>query len=253
MYIYEHRSGFSLERGLGQSPASASYNLPGLPFDPKRDYILAPEVLDAVEKVLSTPIPQSHLATLGTSVNPLMLERGLTIHRYPNGSLYIGSVRFGSKPRKTATGNMVYPTMVDVSPLDNVEPGTGKLISQVPPWLFVHTHTPVEETPGIPSGVRKENTSLYGDLYSLQNHPTEQLGILTIGVNTVIANFRTSSQPIPFSLAIRDPIRGPTNLGPTEIFGSHKAAARKFRWMYHSPTVTGYYAGDLRTGRAMPV
>lgn len=42
---------------LGQSvPLPASYNTPGVTFDPQADYILAPEVMVAVEKLLSTPV-----------------------------------------------------------------------------------------------------------------------------------------------------------------------------------------------------
>ncbi len=239
--------------GLGQSvPPSIPYNQPGQPLNPQADYILAPEVMDAVETLLSTQVPSAHLSALGSNVNPLMVERVLTIFRYDDGRIQVGPVKFGAAPQKvTITGSIMtggpmrYPSTPDLALAINVG-------SQAHPWLFIHTHPTVNPIPEVPSGISQRNSSLSGDLYLLRNGPRRQIGILTIGLNKVITNFRNWSEAIPFSLAIRDPIEGETNYEATGVLDTHKAAATKLRWIFRRPTVTGYYTGDLRTGIARP-
>ena len=62
-YYYPNQAAFVMERySLGQSvPSPVSYNTPGVTFDPQSDYILAPEVMAAVETLLSTRVPPTHL------------------------------------------------------------------------------------------------------------------------------------------------------------------------------------------------
>ena len=248
-----HRAWPLLWYGLGQGvPASGSYTQPGQPLNPQTDYILAPAVMDAVGTLLSTPVPAQHLAALGSNVNPLMVERALTIFRYDDGRLQDGPVKFGAAPQKvTITGStmtggpMRYPSTPDLALAINVG-------SQAHPWLFIHTHPTVNPIPEVPSGISQRNSSLSSDLYLLRNGPRRQIGILTIGLNKVITNFRNWSEAIPFSLAIRDPIKGETNYEATGVLDTHKAAATKLRWIFRRPTVTGYYTGDLRTGIARP-
>jgi hypothetical protein len=248
------------QHALGQSvPSPVSYNKPGVTFDPQSDYILAPEVMVAVEKLLSTAVPAGHLTALGSNVNPLMVERGLTIFRYDDGRLQVGLIRFGAKPRKetktgsiTSGGSLRYSVEVDVGPWENIDATTGSVISQARPWLAIHTHPNVNKVSEAPSGIQQENNLLSGDLYILRREPDYQIGIMTIGVNDVIVNFRTAPQTIPFTLALRDPIKGPTDYSATSILGSHKAAATALRLMFQRPTISGYYTGDLRVGRATP-
>ena len=120
------------------------------------------------------------------------------------------------------------------------------------PWLYIHTHPAVQKYPELPSGISQENTRLSGDLYVLRNEPNRQIGIMTIGVNSVIANFRNAPQPIPFSLAIRDPLKAHRTMEKPPILASHKSADTALRLIFRRPTVSGYYIGDLRTGRAAP-
>ena len=259
-YYYPNQAAFVMERyGLGQDVASpASYNTPGLTFDPQSDYILAPEVMDAVGKLLSKRVPEAHLMALGSNANPLMVERGLTIFRYDDGRLQVGPVGFGANPRKekatgsiTSGGSIRYSVKMDLGPWESIDQ-TGKVMSQARPWLFIHTHPNVIKAPEVPSGIRKENSLLSGDLYMLRRESDHQIGIMTIGVNECIENFRTAPQALPFTLALRDPIKGPTDYGPTPVLERHKAAATALRLMFRSPTVSGYYTGDLRTGKAAP-
>ena len=239
--------------GLAQSvPPSIPYNQPGQPLNPQADYILAPEVMDAVETLLSTPIPAAHLSALGSSVNPLMVERVLTIFRYDDGRFQVGPVKFGAAPQKVTItgsimtgGSMRYPATPDLASSINIG-------GQAFPWLFIHTHPMVNPIPEIPSGIQQVNSSISGDLYLLRREPKRQIGILTIGVNSAITNFRNWTETIPFSLAIRDPIKGHTNYRPTSLLDTHNAAATALRLIFRRPTVSGYYTGDLRTGRAAP-
>jgi hypothetical protein len=260
---YPYQAAFVTERyALGQDVSSlASYNTPGVTFDPQSDYILAPEVMDAVEKLLSTRVPDAHLRDLGSNVNALMVERGLTIFRYDDGRLQEGQVIFGAKPRKETTsgsitsgGSIRYSVELDVGPWTSIDATTGKVMSQARPWLFIHTHPNVNTVPEVPSGIRQENSLRSGDLYSLRRESDHQIGIMTIGVNSEIANFRSAPQtiPIPFTLALRDPIKGPASYRATVLLETHKAAATALRSMFPRPTVSGYYTGDLRTGRATP-
>lgn len=260
-YYYPNQAAFVMERyGLGQDVASpASYNTPGLTFDPQSDYILAPEVMDAVGKLLSKKVSEAYLMALGSNANPLMVERGLTIFRYDDGRLEVGPVRCGANPRKeqttgsiTSGGSIRYSVKMDLGPWESIDPTTGKVMSQARPWLFIHTHPNVTKAPEVPSGIRKENSLLSGDLFMLRHEADHQIEIMTIGVNERIENFQTAPQVIPFILALRGPIKGPTDYGPTRDLETHKAAATALRLMFQSPTVSGYYTGDLRTGRATP-
>jgi hypothetical protein len=248
------------QHALGQGvPSPASYNTPGVTFDPRSDYILAPEVMDAVDKLLSRKVPKAHLMDLGSNVDPLMVERALVIFRYDDGLLRIDAVYFGTAPRKAKTtgsilggGATIYSAKPVLDPIPRTD-AAGRVLSQAaPPWLLIHTHPNVNKIPEVPSGIRKENSLLSGDLYTLRREPNRQFGIMTIGVNECIEDFRTARQAIPFTLALRDPIKGPTDYGPTPVLQTHKAAATALRLMFRSPTVSGYYTGDLRTGRATP-
>jgi hypothetical protein len=256
MYIfyYPHPTACVPESyGLNQdAPSSVAYNQPGQALNPTSDYILAPEVLDAVEMLLSTAVPAQHLMSLGSNVDPLMVERVLTIFRYDDGRLQVSPVKFGAAPLKetrtgsiTSSGQMRYTATPDLDLSVNIG-------GQAVPWLFIHTHPTVNPIPEVPSGISAVNNSLSGDLYILRNGPRRQIGILTIGVNNVIANFRNAPQPIPFSLAIRDPLKGPTDYSATRVLDTHKAAATALRLIFRRPTVSGYYTGDLRSGRAVP-
>jgi hypothetical protein len=234
--------------GFGQGvPLPASYTQPGQPLNPQSDYILAPDVMDAVGSLLSTQVPVAHLAALGSNADPLMIERGLIIYRYDDGRLRVGKVNFGTLGVRTSEGTTRYSVKLEYHTF--MDAGTGQVAY---PWLYIHTHPAVQKYPEVPSGISQENTRLSGDLYVLRNEPTRQIGIMTIGVNSVIANFRNAPQPIPFSLAIRDAITGPTNYRKTAILESHKAADTALRLIFRRPTVCGYYTGDLRTGRAVP-
>ena len=261
-YSYPDRACSRVEwYALGQDVSSpASYNTPGLTFDPQSDYTLAPQVMDAVETLLSTRVPAGHLSDLGSNVNPLMVERGLTVFRYDDGRLQVSPVKFGDKPQKeTITGSITsgesirYPVKLDGDAWIRTNATTGEM-SEGLPWLFIHTHPNVNKVPEVPSGIRQENSALFGDLNLLRHQPDHQIGILTIGVNDVIRNVRGARQAIPFSLALRDPIKGPTNYNyrVSEELGTHKAAATALRQIFRSPTVSGYYTGDLPTGRATP-
>ncbi|MBS0153064.1 MAG: hypothetical protein JSS38_00585 [Nitrospira sp.] len=181
-----------------------------------------------------------------------MVERALTIFRYDDGRLQTGSVKFGASPQKetitgstTSSGLMRYPATPDLSLSVNIG-------GQASPWLVIHTHPTVNPIPEVPSGIRQVNSSLSGDLYLLRNGPKRQIGIITIGMNNVITNFQNWPDVIPFSLAIRDPINGPTNYEPTRLLDTHKAAATVLRLIFRRPTVSGYYTGDLRAGRGVP-
>ena len=263
-YYYPDRACATVDDwyAFGQGISSpTSYNTPGVTFDPQSDYILAPEVLDAVEKLLSTPVPARHLTALGSNVDPLMVERALVIFRYDDGLLFKDAVYFGTAPRKARTtgsivevGDTIYSAKPLIDPIPRTN-ATGKVVSQAARlWLLIHTHpnVNVNEVPEVPSGIRQENSLLSGDLYTLRNEPNHQVGILTIGVNNVVANFQSAPQAIPFTLAIRDPIKGPTNYGATRTLDTHKAATTALRMMFKHPTVSGYYTGDLRTGTATP-
>lgn len=238
---------------LGQNMSSpASFNQPGVTFDPQSNYILARAVMDAAETLLSTPLSEKDRMALGSKVNPLMVERVLTIFRYDDGRLQAGLVKFGAAPQKetitgsiTSSGSMRYPATPDLDLPVNIG-------SQAFPWLCIHTHPTVNPVPAVPSGIERMNNSQSGDLYFLHNGPKRQIGIMTIGLNSVIVNFRNWAETVPFSLAIRDPIKGPTDFGPTRLLDTHKAAATALRLIFRRPTVTGYYTGDLRTGIARP-
>ena len=254
VYDYSHKPACVREwYGFGQGvPSSVSYNQPGQPLSPQSDYILAPELMYAVDTLLSIPVPAQHLLTLGPNVNPLMVERVLTIFRYDDGRLQVGPVKFGTVPQKeirtgsiTSSGPIRYPATPDFALAINVG-------SQARPWLFIHTHPTVNPIPEIPSGIREVNNSLSGDLHILHNESKHQIGIMTIGINDVITNFLNSPQAIPFTLAIRDPIKGLTDYRPTRTLDSHNAASTALRLMFKGKTVSGYYTGDLRTGRAIP-
>lgn len=187
-----------------------------------------------------------------------MIERGLTIFRYDDGRLEVGRVILGDKPRKetitgsiTSGGSIRYPVPLEVAGPIHID-AKGK-VTEARPWLFIHTHPNVNTVPAIPSGIRQENSLLSGDLYMLRRESDHQIGIMTIGVNDVIGNFRSCIQPIPFTLALRDPIKkGPTNYSATGEIGTHKAAATALRSMFPRSTVSGYYCGDFQTGRATP-
>lgn len=258
-YYYPNQAAFVMDRyALGQGGSSpGSYNVPGLPFDPLLDYILAPEVMDAVETLLSKRVPDAHLKDLGSNVNALMVERGLTIFRYDDGRL-VGLVQFGAKPRKetktgstTSGGPFRYPLWMEVAGPIHTD-AKGK-VTEARPWLFVHTHPNVKKIAEIPTGILQENSLLSGDLYLLRREPNHQIGIMTIGVNECIENFRTAAQAIPFTLALRDPIKkGYTDERETPDLQTHEDAATALRSMFPRRTVSGYYTGDLRTGRATP-
>jgi hypothetical protein len=234
----------SLELG---EPSPVSYNQPGQTLNPGAEYILAPEVMDAIETLLSMPVPPAHLQMVGSNADPLMIERGLIIYRYGDGRLRVGNVNFGTLGTRASGGttrysvNLHYHTFLDA--------GTGHVAY---PWLYIHTHPAVQKHPEVPSGIYQDNTKLTGDLYVLRNEPKRQIGIITIGVNSVISNFRNWPEAIPFSLAIRDPIKGQTDYRATRLLDTHKAADTALRLIFRRPTVSGYYTGDLRTGRAAP-
>jgi hypothetical protein len=239
-HYHPNQAAFVMERyRLGQNvPSPASYNTPGVTFDPQSDYILAPEVMVAVEKLLSTPVPGAH---------PLMIERGLIIYQYDDGRLPVGNVSFGTMGVRTSDGTTRYSVKLEYHTF--MDAGTGKVAY---PWLYIHTHPAVQKFPGVPSGIHPNNGTFVGDLYVLRNEPTRQIGIMTIGVNDVITNFRSTAQPIPFTLALRDPIKGPIDYRATRTLDSHKAASTALRVMFKGKTVSGYYTGDLQTGRAIP-
>ena len=259
-YYYPNQAAFVMERySLGQSvPSPVSYNQPGQPLSPQSDYVLAPEVMDAVDTLLSTRVPETHLKSLGSTVNPLMVERGLTIFRYDDGRLEVGRVIFGGKPRKetitgsiTSGGSIRYTAPIEVAGPIHTD-AKGK-VTEARPWLFIHTHPNVNTVPEVPSGIQQENTLLSGDLYFLRREPDHQIGIMTIGVNDVIENFRSVTQTIPFTLALRDPIKkGSADERPTPPIHTHQAAATALRLMFPRSTVSGYYTGDLRVGKATP-
>jgi hypothetical protein len=234
--------------GLAQDkPAARSYNQPGQPLDLQSDYILAPEVMDAIGTLLSTQVPRTHLA----GADPLMIERGLIIYRYDDGRLRIGDVSFGTKGLRTSAGTTRYSVKLEYHTF--MDAGTGQ---EAYPWLYTHTHPAVQKFPEVPSGIYPENSMFVGDLHVLRNEPTRQIGIMTIGVNSVITNFLNAPQRIPFTLAIRDPIVGPaeynTDYRPTPTLETHNAAAAALRRIFKGRTISGYYTGDLRTGRAVP-
>lgn len=180
--------------------------------------------MDAVHTLLSTSVPARHLMALGSNVDPLMVERVMTIFRYDDGRLQVSPVKFGAAPQKvtrtgsiTSSGQMRYPATPDLALAVNIG-------SQARPWLFIHAHPTVNPIPEIPSGISEVNGLLSGHLYILHNEPKRQIGIITIGVNSVISNFRNWPEAIPFSLAIRDPIKGQTDYRATRLLDVHKAA-----------------------------
>jgi hypothetical protein len=176
-----------------------------------------------------------------------MIERGLSIYRYDDGRLRVGNVSFGTLGMRTSGGTTRYSVSLEYHTF--MDAGTGQVGY---PWLYMHTHPAVQKYPELPSGISQENTRLSGDLYVLRNEPNRQIGIMTIGVNSVIANFRNAPQPIPFSLAIRDPLKAHRTMEKPPILASHKSADTALRLIFRRPTVSGYYIGDLRTGRAAP-
>src|SRR5262245_16075441 len=121
MYIYDRQFAGNT---FGQTvPSSAPSNVPGMPFDPSLNYVFAPGVIEAVGKVLSTAVPATHLQALGSGVDPLNVERGLTIFLDPRGQLQAGQVKFGANPRKERTsgstvagGSIRYSVPVDFEP-----------------------------------------------------------------------------------------------------------------------------------------
>lgn len=255
MYIYERQP----RAALGQAPGATAPSGALWPsFDPEADYQLDPRVMGAVAKLLATPIPQAHLAAVGQRADPLLIERGLTIYRYADGSLEVGQPKFGASPRKlaiagsTQTGTSTrYSVELDTAPWPRLNASTG-VTSEAPPWLFVHTHPQLHAAAEVPSGIQQENSRLAGDLYILRHQPAGQLGIITIGLNTVIPSLGAAAQPIPFSLALRGPIKGPTSYRATELLATHKAAANALRMIFRRPTVRAYFTGDLRSGKAAP-
>jgi hypothetical protein len=245
-YYYPNQDAFVMERysRLGQSvPSPVSYNQPGQPLSPQSDYVLVPEVMDVVGTLLSTQVPGGHL-----DANPLIIERGVIIYRYDDGRLRVGNISFGTIGARTSAGTTRYSVKLEYHTF--MDAGTGKVAY---PWLYIHTHPAVQKFPEVPSGIYPENSKFVGDLYVLRNEPTRQIGIMTIGVNNVVTNFRNAPDPIPFTLAIRDPIKkGATDEKPTPLIHTHQAAATALRLMFPRSTVSGYYTGDLRTGRATP-
>ena len=249
VYDYPHQPADVREwYGIGQGvPSSVSYNQPGQPLSPQSDYVLAPEVMDAAGTLLSTHVPGAHLAALSSDANPLMIERGLIIYQYDDGRLRVGNVSFGTMGARTSDGTTRYSVTLEYHTF--MDAGAGKVAY---PWLYIHTHPAVQKIPAVPSGIHPDNGTFVGDLYVLRNEPTRQIGIMTIGVNDVFTNFRRAAQPIPFALALRDPIKGWTDYRATRTLDSHKAAGTALRLMFKGKTVSGYYTGDLRTGRAIP-
>ena len=71
MYIYDRQ----LAGNTFGQPVPSPYNIPGLPLDPSLNYVLAPDVMDAVGKLLSTKVSETHLKALGSGVDPLTVER----------------------------------------------------------------------------------------------------------------------------------------------------------------------------------
>jgi hypothetical protein len=178
--------------GLSQdAPLSVAYNRPGQTLNPTSDYILAPEVMVAVEALLSTAVPAAHLQILGPNADPFMIERGLIIYRYDDGRVRVGTVNFGALGVRTSEGTTRYSVKLEYHTF--VDAGTGHTAY---PWLYIHTHPAVQKHPEVPSGISQDHTKLGGDLYVLRNEPTRQIGIMTIGVNSVIVNFRNAPHPI---------------------------------------------------------
>ena len=234
--------------GFGQGVSSSvPHNQPGQPLSPQADYVIAQEVMDAVGILLSRQVSGSHLARLASNANPLMIERGLIIYRYDDGRLRVGDVSFGTMGSRTSEGTTRYSVKLEYHTFTDA--GSGQVAY---PWLYIHTHPAVQKFPGVPSGIHPDNGTFVGDLYVLRNEPTRQIGIMTIGVNAVIKNFQSDTQEIPFTLAIRDPIKGPTDYRPTRTLDSHKAASTALRLMFKGKTVSDYYTDDLRTKKTKP-
>lgn len=268
MYIYDLPKAGSHPRlgsrrghllGVLGAPVAGAFTIPGAPLNAEADYILAPVVMEAAAKVLATAVPAGHLAALGSTVNPLLVERGVSIFRFDDGTLQVGAVTFGTSPRtlkldgSTQSGTTTVHTLqADSGPWRRIDAQTG-IETQGSRWLVIHTHPAVQAIPAVPSGIVKQNPALSGDFNLLTTQTSTQTGILTIGSNQIIPDLQMATAPIPFSLAIRDPVRGPTNVNNVaESFANHEAAAKALRLIFRKPTACGYYVGDLRNGRAAP-